>query len=128
MSEIKKRIEKKESSIEIKKPSGPFDELFVQNDDDSLNRILASLLDIKNIEMKTEIAMPLNLARLNTLADAFINTNKPKTGKLLKDFIQSYLMYMVSHDRKSREEIIHAIAESMKKEKSLTDKLTTPPA
>lgn len=96
--------------------------------DETMEKILAALMDKNNIEMKTEIQMPLNLTRLNAIADALIAHQRPKSGKLLKDFIKAYLEYMVSHDREGRKEIIHAISESLKKEKTIGEKLTSPPS
>lgn len=107
--------------------SDMFQELVAMGEGESLERILIRLLQSEDIELKTEIQKPLNLARLNLLADWLMIENCPNASKMIKEFIQSYLKYMVSHNREGRKEIIQAIAEGMKRDKSLTDKLTTPP-
>ena len=85
-------------------------------DDLSLNKILISLIsDKKNISLKTELHNPLGLSVLNMLADYFESKDYPISAGILRDFIETYMEYMVSYKRKSRKEVIKALTGWMDK-------------
>ena len=78
------------------------------------NKILESLLNPKNIDMKTHIISPITFAILESvvknLENLLTQTGKqkiklPLTTKLLKDMIKQLKMFMVSWNRLSRDEI-----------------------
>lgn len=74
--------------------------------------ILSELMTKENIEMKTEIHQPINLAKLYIIGQALVDMKLPKSGNLIHNFITRYLEYMVSHDRMGRKEIIEALTVS----------------
>lgn len=90
-----------------------------KGEDESIEKILLSLLDKENILMKSEIHMPLNLTRLKTIGHWLVLEGQEDNAKLLFNFVLDYAEIMVSFDRKSREEIIRAI-EGLK-EKALAE-------
>lgn len=102
------------------------DDMIVQSDE-TTEKILARLLDSNDIEMKTEIQNPLNLARLFSVADALTHEGYKSSGKLLTSFINIFLLYMTSFNRKRSTEIVTALTEALKREKTMVDKLTQPP-
>ena len=99
-----------------------FDGIF-REEKDSLEKILAELLNAKDIELKSEIHNPIILTKLKTLSVWMKLEKCPKSSKMLEDFITYYLKYMVSHNRESRKEIIHALSEMLKREAPLGEKI-----
>lgn len=97
-------------------------------DDESPEKILLSLLDKDNVEMKTEIEEPLRLAQLKTVENACATEKLRRCAKSIKIFIYNYLVYQVSHDRQSRKETIQALQALMTNERTIGEKLTEPPA
>lgn len=71
--------------------------------------ILSDLIEPQNVEMKTEIAQPINLAKLATLAKACENEGYTRTKTVLDYFINRYLVFNVSHNRESRKEVIEGL-------------------
>lgn len=67
--------------------------------------IVSSLMSSKNIEMKTEIINPYAMDTLMTLAHYLRNHNEQLGAKLIEYWVDKLLIYMVSNNRKSREEI-----------------------
>lgn len=96
--------------------------------DISLQKILNNLLDGKdNLELKTHIFKPKQLASLLTLANYLKTLELDKSSKLIIEFIRIYLEYMVSFKRLSRIEVIKAISSFYESESlSNKQKLTTP--
>jgi hypothetical protein len=104
-----------------------FGELISENEE-SFEKILLALLDKENLTMKTEIQKPLNLTRLYIFG-AWLKAEKmDRCSQLIDSFIQKYLEFMVSNKRQSRKEIIQALTEGMKSERTLREKLTEKPA
>lgn len=93
----------------------------------SLQKILNNLLDAeKNLELKSHIFKPKQLASLLILSNYLKTIKLPKSSLLIKDFINIFLKYMVSFKRLSRIEIIKAISSINEKESlSTKEKLTT---
>ncbi|MDD4972483.1 MAG: hypothetical protein PHT07_23885 [Paludibacter sp.] len=79
--------------------------------DKELANLLGSLMDKKDIELKSEIANPLNLTRLKLFGIWCRKENIPGAEQAINEFIQYYLMYMVSHQRRGRLEVVKAISE-----------------
>jgi len=107
-------------------PEGMFDDL-LRTEEESFEKILISLLEEDNVAMKTEIQKPLNLTRLECLAGWLKAEKMKKSAKLIETFVLSYRINMVSNKRQSRKEIIAALTEGLKEERSATEKLTQPP-
>lgn len=110
-------------------------------DDISFQRILVNLLKgDKDLDLKTEITKPRELAKLKLLSEFLKDSKMIKTGSYIggredneeekkeEGFIGIYLRYMVSKDRESRRETIRAIQSLLDKETikmSISDKMTT---
>lgn len=62
-----------------------------------------------NLDLKTHIIRPKQLAALYTLAEVLGTCNYTKSSELLHSFIEQYLRYMISYKRLSRGEIIKAL-------------------
>jgi len=88
-------------------------ELQIQEDTDA-NKILESLLNPKNIDMKTHIVSPITFAIMEGIINniegllSALDTQKiklPMTKKLLKGIVIKIKLFMVSWNRMSRDEI-----------------------
>lgn len=84
-------------------------EKLFSNDDISLEQIIYELMSPENIELKTDIKNPNSLAVLKLISYRLKEKNKIKSYKLLKNYIKFYLTFMVSENRKSRDELIQAL-------------------
>lgn len=95
--------------------------------DITYQEILINLIDGKdNLDLKSEINQPKELASLYVLAKYLDNSNFPNTAKVIKYFITRYLRYMISYKRQSRKEIIEAISSFNKEaDMSIIEKLTS---
>jgi hypothetical protein len=88
--------------------------------------ILNKMVTNENIEMKTEINRPMELTALFTLSQTLIDNKMPKSGKAIQIFIDKYLLYMTSYQRKRSKEVIEAITALLllkSKENSTVDRL-----
>jgi len=95
----------------------------------SLNDILMRMLEgDDNLDLKTHIISPINLACLKLYSDFLKMESLPDSGELISNFINILNRFMVSFDRLSRTEIIKAISSLLDKEQvrlTLSEKLTT---
>lgn len=74
-------------------------------------QILQSLLQPdEGIKLKTHIVAPREMSSLRVLESVLEESGMGKSAKLLRTWLDVYEMYMVSYDRKSREEIIRAVS------------------
>lgn len=99
------------------------------------NKILDSLLDPKDIDMKTHIISPVTFAILESVVMNIenlltqINQQKlklPLTKKLLNDIIKKLKMFFVSWERQSRKEVtetLKSLRQEGTAERSLYQKL-----
>jgi len=99
----------------------------IETNDITLQQILNNLLDgSKDLDLKTHIFKPKQLASLIILANYFKVIKLEKSSKLIKDFVDKFLRYMISFKRLSRSEIIKAISNLDNTEGlSIAKKLTT---
>lgn len=108
-----------------------------KDDDVDANQILNSLLNPKNIDMKTHIISPIAFAvfeaiqkdieSLLTEIGKDKNLKLPRTKKLLKNLDTQIKKFMVSWNRKSRDEItstLQSIREEGATERSFFQRLT----
>lgn len=97
--------------------------------DKSLNDILMSMFDSEHdLELKTHIYNPKEIADLKMIARTCISGGIKETGEELLAYIKDYLEGMVSYLRKSRDEVIKAFRSLSEKETvrmSFTEKLGT---
>ena len=99
------------------------------------NKILDSLINPKNIDMKTHIISPITFAILESIISNLENLltevgkqkiKLPLTKKLLKDMTMKFKLFMVSWNRLSREEItktLQSIRQEGMQDRSLYQKL-----
>lgn len=92
--------------------------------DITYQEILSKLLDSQDLDLKTQINRPKDLATLKTVAIYFQSLLLKESGKLLEVFIEILNTYMVSYNRASRKEIISAISNVEKVAEGI-EKLTT---
>ncbi len=97
---------------------------FNEYSDASLEKILGNLLDTKDIELKSEINDVASISVLKTLGDYLEKKKLPVSSKLLLNYIQDFLKYMVSYSRKGRMEIIDAVKGMAQNSFNMKDKLT----
>lgn len=90
---------------------------------DSVEQILRDLLNDKNIELKTELKNPLMMSKARLLVTWCRAEGLTTTADLLEAFIEFYVRDMVSYNRSSRTEITQAIAEIMKRDQGLKQRL-----
>jgi hypothetical protein len=93
----------------------------------SVENILAQMLKTEDIEMKTEIRDPHALAGLWIVAQRLDNAGLPKCGQLIREWIEKDLLYMVSYDRKRAQEIIQAVTDTIKHNRTITQTMMGPP-
>lgn len=101
---------------------------FTESNEVSIQQILNNLLNNdKNLELKTRVFKPKQLSALLTFAKYLKIVKLPISSKLITDFINDYLKYMVSFKGLSRKEVIRAIANLTDDSEDLTGskKLTT---
>ena len=88
----------------------------------SIQKILINLLDgKKNLDLKTQIDKPKELASLVSLANYLKQHKYPISYNTIMKFITTYLRYMVSYNRMSRKEIIKALTPVESKIKDYMD-------
>lgn len=87
--------------------------MFEQKEEETVEKILSELLDKDDIELKTEINNPLNVSRLMMISKWFEVNEYDDSSELIEKFVNYYLLYMVSHNRESRREIVTAIKGSL---------------
>lgn len=103
-----------------------FDKEMESVSDINLNEILNNMIDgTKDVDLKTQILRPKELASLNILSTFIGKKRLFESEKIVKDFLEIYFRYMFSYERQSRKEIIRAISYQMEiKAKNLVNKLT----
>ena len=94
---------------------------FLATNDITIQQILNNLINSdKNIALKTEIYNPKKLATLLTYAKYLKSRKFVKSYKVIFDFIETYLKYMVSNKRKSRMEVIKALTNIVERKETDT--------
>lgn len=105
--------------------SSAFKGLF-EVDDESFEKILITMLDEENVSMKTEIQRPLRMTQFEILSDLLKSEGLIESANLIDNFAHKYRINMVSNKRKSRQEIIQALTEGLKEERTAGEKLMSP--
>jgi len=89
--------------------------------------VLNNLLNKDNLEFKTHIFKPKQLAVLKIFSGLLKDNNFPISSSIITNFIEYYLTYMVSYNRESRKEIIkaltHLIDDNQESNKRISDTL-----
>jgi hypothetical protein len=98
-------------------------DLTLTDDDLTFEKILNALLDgDKNLDLKTHINKPKQLAGLRIIENVLKEAKCSMSSALVDVFTQKYLRYMVSFRRMSRTETIKAISEPNEAIKGEKDK------
>ncbi|MBD3194106.1 MAG: hypothetical protein GF317_03565 [Candidatus Lokiarchaeota archaeon] len=96
--------------------------------DISYEEILFSLLDSKDLELKTDIRSPQKLSGLKIYANWLKDIGFNNSGKYLDVYIEILNKFMVSYNRQSRKEIISAVRSMFERTSasiSLSERLTS---
>lgn len=100
-------------------------DLVPTDDDLTFEKILNALLDgDENLDLKTHINKPKQLAGLETISDVLKDAKCKESQKHIDRWTLKYLRYMVSFKRLSRTETIRAISEPNEAIKGEKDKFT----
>jgi hypothetical protein len=77
----------------------------------STNEILALLIQVdKDLDLKTEIAFPLQHTKMFILGKYLGATNKPKCEKIIDITLNKLHRFLISKNRQARKEILRAIS------------------
>lgn len=81
--------------------------------EESIFKIIKIILDpTEDLEVKTEIRKPFLFSALKTYRDYLLSHKLKDSAGILSTFMENSFRLLISKDRKSREEIIKAIASS----------------
>ena len=95
------------------------------DEDLSFEKILNNMLDgSTNLELKTQIHKPKQLASLKIVENVLKNSGCTISSAIVNAFTKKYWRYMVSFERLSRKETIRAISEPREDIKSEKSKFT----
>lgn len=100
---------------------------FKPMEEESVEKILVSLLNPENAKTKTELHNPLTLTQLITYGKWLRDEKLFKSANTIFKFVEEYRVNMISFKRQSRTEVIQALSEAFKQERSLQQKLVSPP-
>jgi hypothetical protein len=116
--EEKEQIEETVEIIENKSPIEKFIE--IREDQPGIQQEILNVLlegDI-NLDLKTHILKPKQLAALSIFAMVLESSDFPLSAQLINNFIDQYLRNMVSYKRMSRAEIIRALTTMVQEDKT----------
>ena len=102
------------------------DEL-VRIEEESYQKILSDMLSEEHIKTKTEIRKPLAMTRLEMSGVWLESEGMTESAKFIELFAEKFRINMISNNRQSRKEIIQALTEGLKQERTMGEKLTSPP-
>ena len=86
----------------------PLDELF-DSFPSEVHEILREMFDEENLEKKTELARPLNWSVMSSFAELLREKGLRRSAALLERFVVTSFRYLISHNRKGREEYVEAL-------------------
>lgn len=91
----------------------------MEEDDQSSMEAVKILTTEENVDMKTEIHHPLMLALMDAVRERLEDLDYNKSSKFMERLVNRYKKYMVSKDRKSRNEILKALKNLAGREESV---------
>ena len=101
------------------------DDMKPDDTDLTFEKILNALLDGKhNLDLKTRINKPKQLAGLKIIENVLRGANYKISSGIIDKFTKKYLRYMVSYKGLSRKEIIRALSEPRKEIEAEKSKFT----
>lgn len=90
---------------------------------DSPEQILREMFTDDNIEMKSDFKNPLAMSKGRLLVKWLRIDKHDEAADLMEDFLEFFERDVVSNKRQGRTEIISAIAELIKRDQGMKDKL-----
>lgn len=115
--------------------AGPIPGLGVEADE-TIERLISMMYDEDNIGMKTDYRSPAAIANMQIVADYFRIAIGKKDDQgdyqspvadMIDHWIEHYSINRVSEERRSREELVHIVAEIRKQKTSMMEQLAQPP-
>jgi len=94
---------------------GFLDEL-VPVEEESVERILAKLMEPQGIALKTDLPRPMPCVKLQVFAQWLKQEGMEDSSALVENFVKFYMEDMVSNKRKGRAEIVKALSDQMRAE------------
>jgi hypothetical protein len=107
-------------------PVGMFEGM-IPIEEETPEHILAGLIDPENIGMKSRIPNPLVLTQFEMMGVWAGIDDYPKTKKVFEQFAEFFRTNGISQDGERVKEIVQALSERIKQERTATEKLTAPP-
>jgi len=80
-----------------------------------------TLIGKEDVNLKTEIDRPVELAILSSVAGYLRQRKYPKSAKVIETFVTEYRLNMVSYKRQSRKEFIEALRAAAREERAEED-------
>lgn len=94
------------------------------SDEITAEKILQYLLTSdKNLSLKTQVNDPVALAIYRSFMIHLQSMKLKKSSKVMKEFLVSYLEFMVSYKRQSRDEVIRALTSLRTEKSSLAERM-----
>lgn len=100
----------------------------ISRDDETFEKILVKMIEPKDASSKTEIHQPLALTQLEEVAVWLRSEKQGPAADAIKEFVNLYRVNMISYNRQSRKEVIQALTEGLKLERTMTDKMAGKPS
>lgn len=96
-----------------------------QDESTTLEAVKLLLTKDKSLPLKTEISDPFTFAFLSAVSSWLKIRGMKKSAQFIKDLQENYMVFMVSKDRKSRQEAIEVLRRiyEVEPEAGMTDKL-----
>jgi hypothetical protein len=123
----KKIVRKLREDLPIAKPLGEIFGSMIPLEEETPEHILAGLINPENIGMKSRIPNPLVLTQFEILGHYAEIDNLPQTAKVFEKFAEFFRVNGISADGERVKEIVQALSERIKQERTATEKLTAPP-
>ena len=93
--------------------------LFHRSDDGDTTELVRDLLNVETPDGRTDIKNPSATASMYLLADWCEAENLPRTARMIRTYLHQFKVDMVSHNRKSRTEVVTAISEIRQQEREV---------
>jgi hypothetical protein len=123
----KKIVRKLRPDFPLVKPLGDIFGSMIPLEEETPEHILAGLIDPENIGMKSRIPNPLVLTQFEMMGVWAGIDNQPKTKLVFEQFAEFFRTNGISQDGERVKEIVQALSERIKQERTATEKLTAPP-
>jgi hypothetical protein len=93
--------------------------LFHRSDDGDTTELVRDLLNVERPDGRTDLKNPSATASMNLLAEWCEEENLHRTARMIRKYLHQYKVDVVSHNRKSRTEVVTAISEIRQQEREV---------